>query len=75
MVELRSNASRLDRSLGYERALVDTRAQARLEDGWIDIDVKGALVSPFTGQVSRDLPSGLHGFATRHAGPTHASWT
>jgi hypothetical protein len=28
---------------------VDARAQTRLGDGSIDIDVKGALVSPFTG--------------------------
>jgi hypothetical protein len=42
-------AALVDRSLGYDRALVDARAQTRLGDGSIDIDVKGALVSPFTG--------------------------
>jgi hypothetical protein len=42
-------AGLVDRSVGYEQALVDARAQTRLGDGSIDIDVQGALVSPFTG--------------------------
>jgi hypothetical protein len=42
-------AALVDRSAGYEQALVDARAQTRLGDGSIDIDVEGALVSPFTG--------------------------
>jgi hypothetical protein len=42
-------AGLVDRSVGYERALVDARVQTRLGDGSIDIDVQGALVSPFTG--------------------------
>jgi CRISPR-associated endonuclease/helicase Cas3 len=42
-------AALVDRSLGYEQALVDAQAQTRLGDGSIDIDVNGALVSPFTG--------------------------
>jgi CRISPR-associated endonuclease/helicase Cas3 len=42
-------AALVDRSVGYEQAIVDARAQTRLGDGAIDIDVEGALISPFTG--------------------------
>jgi CRISPR-associated endonuclease/helicase Cas3 len=41
-------AGLVDRSLGYEQALVDGRLQTRLGDGSIDVDVQGRLISPFT---------------------------
>jgi CRISPR-associated endonuclease/helicase Cas3 len=49
-------AGLVDRSVGYEQALVDARVQTRLGDGSIDIDVQGALVSPFTGAGIERLP-------------------
>jgi hypothetical protein len=59
-------AGLVDRSVGYEQALVDARVQTRLGDGSIDIDVQGALVNPFTGAGIKRLASGPHGSATRH---------
>jgi hypothetical protein len=48
-------AGLVNRSVGHEQALVDARAQTRLGDGSIDIDVQGVLVSPFTGAVIERL--------------------
>jgi hypothetical protein len=48
-------AGLVDRSVGYEQALVDARVQTRLGDGSIDVDVRGALVSPFTGAAIERL--------------------
>jgi CRISPR-associated endonuclease/helicase Cas3 len=42
-------AGLVDRSVGYDQALVDARVQTRLGDGSVDVDVQGTLVSPFTG--------------------------
>jgi hypothetical protein len=46
----------VDRSQGYERALVDGRSPTRLGDGTVDVTVEGKLLSPFTGVPIRVLP-------------------
>jgi CRISPR-associated endonuclease/helicase Cas3 len=40
----------IDRSQGYNQALVDERVPTRLGDGSVDVEVEGNLVSPFTGK-------------------------
>ncbi len=42
-------AGLVDRSLGYEQALLDDRVPTRLGDGSVDVEVNGTLLSPFTG--------------------------
>jgi hypothetical protein len=39
----------VDRSQGYDRALLDERVPTRLGDGSVDVEVEGELISPFTG--------------------------
>jgi CRISPR-associated endonuclease/helicase Cas3 len=39
----------VDRSQGYDLALVDERVPTRLGDGSVDVEVVGELISPFTG--------------------------
>jgi hypothetical protein len=51
-------AGLVDRSVGYEQALLDARVQTRLGEGSIDIDVQGELVSPFTGAGIKRLAVG-----------------
>ena len=41
----------IDRSLGYDQALVNERVPTRLGDGSVDVEVEGTLVSPFTGEL------------------------
>jgi CRISPR-associated endonuclease/helicase Cas3 len=40
----------VDRSQGYDRALVNERVPTRLGDGSVDVEVEGKLLSPFTGE-------------------------
>src|SRR5215203_1752445 len=46
----------VDRSQGYDRALVDGRSPTRLGDGTVDVTVEGELLSPFTSVPIRLLP-------------------
>jgi CRISPR-associated endonuclease/helicase Cas3 len=39
----------VDRSQGYDQALLDDRVPTRLGDGSVDVEVEGVLISPFTG--------------------------
>jgi hypothetical protein len=39
----------VDRSRGYDQALLDERVPTRLGDGSVDVEVEGELISPFTG--------------------------
>ena len=39
----------VDRSQGYDQALLDERVPTRLGDGSVDVEVEGELISPFTG--------------------------
>ena len=43
-------AGMVDRTLGYERALVNERVPTRLGDGSVDVEVGTGLSSPFTGE-------------------------
>jgi CRISPR-associated endonuclease/helicase Cas3 len=40
----------VDRSRGYDQALVNERVPTRLGDGSVDVEVEGKLLSPFTGE-------------------------
>jgi hypothetical protein len=40
----------VDRSQGYDQALVNERVPTRLGDGSVDVEVEGKLLSPFTGE-------------------------
>jgi hypothetical protein len=40
----------IDRSQGYDQALVNERVPTRLGDGSVDVEVEGKLPSPFTGE-------------------------
>jgi CRISPR-associated endonuclease/helicase Cas3 len=42
-------AGLVDRSQGYDQALVNERVPTRLGDGSVDVEVEGELFSPFTG--------------------------
>jgi hypothetical protein len=44
-------AGLVDRSLGYDQALVNERVPTRLGDGSVDVEVEGKLMSPFTGDL------------------------
>jgi hypothetical protein len=39
----------VDRSQGYDQALLDARVPTRLGDGAVDVEVEGELMSPFAG--------------------------
>jgi CRISPR-associated endonuclease/helicase Cas3 len=43
-------AGLIDRSQSYDQALVNERVPTRLGDGSVDVEVRGNLVSPFTGK-------------------------
>jgi CRISPR-associated endonuclease/helicase Cas3 len=43
-------AGMVDRTQGYERALVNERVPTRLGDGSVDVEVRPGLFSPFTGE-------------------------
>jgi hypothetical protein len=40
----------VDRSQGYDQALINERVPTRLGDGSVDVEVKGKLISPLTGE-------------------------
>jgi hypothetical protein len=42
-------AGLVDKTLGYDQALVNERVPTRLGDGTVDVEVDGELLSPFTG--------------------------
>jgi hypothetical protein len=44
-------AGLVDRSLGYDQALVNEQVPTRLGDGSVDVEVEGNLISPFTGDA------------------------
>jgi len=44
-------AGLVDRSQGYDQALVNERVPTRLGDGSVDIEVEGQLISPYTGDL------------------------
>jgi CRISPR-associated endonuclease/helicase Cas3 len=48
-------AGLIDRSQGYEQALVNERVPTRLGDGSVDVEVEGTLRSPFTGATIKAL--------------------
>jgi CRISPR-associated endonuclease/helicase Cas3 len=48
-------AGLVDRSRGYEQALVNERVPTRLGDGSVDVEVEGTLKSPFTGATIKAL--------------------
>jgi hypothetical protein len=41
----------VDRSQGYDQALVNERVPTRLGDGSVDVEVEGKLISPYTGDL------------------------
>jgi CRISPR-associated endonuclease/helicase Cas3 len=43
-------AGLVDRTQGYDQALVNERVPTRLGDGSVDVEVQGTLLSPFTGK-------------------------
>jgi CRISPR-associated endonuclease/helicase Cas3 len=48
-------AGLVDRSRGYEQAMVNERVPTRLGDGSVDVEVNGSLRSPFTGETIASL--------------------
>jgi CRISPR-associated endonuclease/helicase Cas3 len=48
-------AGLIDRTVGYDQALINERVPTRLSDGSVDVEVDGTLVSPFTGETINAL--------------------
>jgi hypothetical protein len=43
-------AGMIDRTRGYDQALINERVPSRLADGSVDVEVESGLSSPFTGE-------------------------